>query len=274
MQVWKEAVALVRMAQAMVAQCDAPEPGSDLEGDDASCPPPALLSDAARGTLYAALDNLALWCDSVSPKVYVEGVVQTSAPRPHFTLARAGMECAAQVGWILSPEESATRVERHLRLVAGDVEEERKAASKLSDEAAVRVTQRIATLKESLGEVKPPPAYLDMVRAVVGNIDESADRAEVLWRTASAAAHGKLWFVGATHTTRTVARTVDGRVRAEHRANPDAVTAVVALAAALAHWAARLYIERIGLDVNEIATAAFKQVMADLPRSVPDSLRT
>jgi len=270
-QLWKEAVARVRVSQAMADQCGDPISGSALAQDDFSCPAASKISDAAHGTLFAALDNLSMWCDAVSPKVYVEGVVNQSSPRPHFTLARAGMESAAQVGWLLEPQDSATRVERHLRLVVADMSEEEKTANKLGAAFGAQVTRRIAALKNEVGAVKAAPNYLDVVRTAASHAGASPDQGEVLWRTASAATHGKLWFVGTTHTTTVGEEYRPGRFRVVHKANPDSVTAVVTFASKMVFWATALYAERLGFDVQDLHSVALGRVARDRPRSVPDT---
>jgi hypothetical protein len=218
--------------------------------------------------LFAALDNLAMWCNAVSPKVYVEGVRSESASRPHFTLARAGIECAAQVGWLLEPDESTTRVDRHLRLVLADMSEEQKAARHDAALAAA-IAGRIGELKADVGEVKAAPAYLDMVRATASHGRVSDDHAEVLWRIASAAAHGKAWFVGATHATVVGDEFTKGRFRAVQEVNPEAISAVVGFASNLVQWATLLYATRLGHDVQGLYASGLARVASDLPRSVP-----
>ncbi|UCN15837.1 hypothetical protein LFM56_05855 [Cellulomonas iranensis] len=269
-QIWKEAVTRVRLSQAVVEQCGDPMAGSALSEDDASCPATAKISDAARGVLFAALDNLAMWCNAVAPKVYVEGVPSESASRPHFTLARAGIECAAQAGWLLEPEDRATRIERHLRLVLADMGEEQKAAGRHDPAVAAVLGERIAALKEDHGPIKAAPAYLDMVRATAGRGGVTDDHAEVLWRTASAAAHGKAWFVGAAHITHLGEEFAEGRFRAVHEVNPRAISAVVGFASKLVLWATFQYVSRLGLDFPSLYSSGLAQVASDLPRSVPD----
>lgn len=271
MQLWKNAVTRVRLSQSVVEQCGDPMAGSAMAEDDAACPATAKISDAARGALFAALDNLAMWCDAVAPKVYVDGVPSEGASRPHFTLARAGIECAAQVGWLLEPDDGATRIERHLRLVLADMGEEEKAAGKRDPTVAAVVGERIAVLKEDHGPIKAAPAYLDMVRATASRGGLSDDHAEVLWRTASAAAHGKAWFVGATHITHLGEEFADGRFRAVHEANPQAISAVVGFASSLVQWATLQYASRLGLDVPSVYSIGLARVASDLPRSVPDA---
>lgn len=270
-QRWKEAVTGIRIYQAMAEQFGDPANDSDLAVDDASCPATAHLSDAARAVLFAALENLAMWCDAIAPKVYVEGAVNEGAARPHFTLARAGIECASQAVWLLEPEDSATRIKRHLRLVLADMDEQSKALVKHDPTGAAVVTEQTARLREQVGQVSKAPNYLDMVRAAAHHTPLSNDRAEALWRTASAAAHGKAWFVEATHTTHVGHEFAAGWFRAYQEPRPEAVSAVVTFAADLVRSATALCAKRLGLDVDNLFSSALSKVRAELPRSVPDT---
>jgi hypothetical protein len=270
-QWWKEAATRVRLSQAVLDQCADPVPGSALAADDAACPSSVRISDAARGVLAASLDNLAMWANTVAPKVFVEGVAVESAARPHFTVARAGIECAAQAGWLLEAEDSSTRIERHLRLALADMNEEQRAVRHVEEAIGTAVAQHIAELRAAASsDIKAAPAYLDMVRATAGHAALRPDAAEVLWRTASAAAHGKLWFVGATHITTIGEEVTAGRFRAIHEVNPGAISAVVTFASKLALWATCLFGQRLGLDVRVLYDQGLARLTRDLPRAVPD----
>jgi hypothetical protein len=62
--------------------------------------------------LLAALDNLGLWADVVAPKVFIEGRPVAISARPHFTLARAGLESGAQAAWVLAGGLGPSRTRR------------------------------------------------------------------------------------------------------------------------------------------------------------------
>ena len=126
-------------------------------------------------------------------------------------------------------------------------------------------------LEGEVGTVKAAPNYLDVVRAAASHAGVSPDQGEVLWRTASAATHGKLWFVWTTHSTTVGEEYAPGRFRVVHEANPESVTAVVTFASKLVLWATSLYAERLGLDVPQVQGVGWDRVVSDLPRSVPDT---
>lgn len=268
MQLWKEAVLRVRMAQLIVNGCPDPAPGSPLAADDEACPAGMQLSTATRGVLVAALDNLMLWCDTVMPRVFVEGVVNESSPRPHFTLARAGMECAAQVLWVLTPDESEERLRRHLRLVLADMEEERKATKFLDVGRARAIAQRAAAIREGADEVKAAPNYVDLVRGAASYAGVAADHAEVMWRIASAATHGKLWFVGATHAAVVGEEVEQRRGHVKQAVEPSSVTTVMVIASRLVAAAADLCAQRSGADLVRLGSEALNDLRNNPPRAV------
>lgn len=118
-------------------------------------------------------------------------------------------------------------------------------------------------------DIKRAPAYLDMVRVTAGPAGLGPDATEALWRAASAAAHGKRWFVGATYIARVGEEVAAGRFRVIHEFNPDAITAVVTFESKLTLWATLLFVERLGLDVQALYEQGMTQLMDDLPRGAP-----
>lgn len=109
-----------RLASYILGQVRDPLPRSPLAVDDNAyrwekC------SAWTRAFLVAALDHLVLWANVVAPQRVFAGMIVQNPPRPYYTLARAGMEAAAQTVWILEPQESSERVERHLRLLYHDL---------------------------------------------------------------------------------------------------------------------------------------------------------
>lgn len=69
----------------------------------------------------AAIDHLVVWANIVAPQTVFEGMIVRNPPRAHYTLARAGLESAAQAVWVLDPDASSERVHRHLRLLYHDL---------------------------------------------------------------------------------------------------------------------------------------------------------
>lgn len=268
MAIWKEAATRVRVAQAVIEQYGDPRPDSTLAQDDALCPD-LHLSDASKGYLQAALDNLSLWADVVMPKVFVEGVINEGTPRPHFTLARAGLESAAQAAWVLESDERDVRIARHLRLAVADLDEMRRTTRHIDSQAEAAVKARISAIRESVDdEIKVAPAYLDMVRAAAPLGHLESNDAEVLWRTASAAAHGKLWFVEATQSTEIGEEFVAGYFRAVRTPDPGTLSPVVTLAVEVTDRAlARLGV-LLGEHMQQLFTTALDRVASDLPRAV------
>lgn len=266
---WKVAAVTVRFAREMLDRVSDPAPASPLAMDDEACVEGLYVSDTARGCLEAALDNLTMWANEVSPKVFVEGVPVVNPPRPHFTLARAGMEAAAQAAWILSGDESAARVSRHDRLAVANLEEMRLAVRHIDADTTAAVVARIAAVRAARAEAIPAaPGYISMVRDTASVVDMAPDDAEVLWRTASAAAHGKLWFLEATHTTTVGEEFAPGRFRARREPDPGTISAVVTFASQLVENTVLRFALLAGAPLQTLIPQSMQAVTADMPRAV------
>ncbi|GAA1995500.1 hypothetical protein GCM10009718_36880 [Isoptericola halotolerans] len=268
MVLWKEAATRVRLAQATLDQLGDPAPGSGLAQDDMRCNGP-YISDSVRGHLDAALDNLTLWANVVAPRVFIKDVPVENPPRPYFTLARAGLESAAQAVWLLSPQEQDERIARHLRLAVNDLEEMRRTARLVDSSAEEAVKERIVAVRDTAGgPIKVAPNYLDMVRAAANLGGLEPDDAEALWRTASAAAHGKLWFLEATYSTDLGEEFSAGRFRAVRRPDAGTISTVVTLATEVTERAVVRYALMLGAPLERITQRAVEQLRKNLPRTV------
>lgn len=265
---WKIAATRVRVAQALFDLYGDPAAGSQLAADDARCRV-VYLSDAVREYLAAALDNLALWTNVVMPKVFIEGVAVENPPRPYFTLARAGLDSAAQASWILFAADSEERLARHRRLAVDDLNNMRLVAKLIDDGAKQAVKDRIDALHASTDDrIKGAPNFLDMVRAASPIVGTSADDAEVLWRTASAAAHGKPWFLEATHSADIAEEFAGGRYRAVRLPDAGMISAVVTLAAEVTDRAVLQLGHLLGAPLGDLIPLSLRTVAADRPRSI------
>ena len=107
-KIWKETAVRIRLTAALLSSYGDPIEGSPLASDDAAVTD-IRVSDAVRSYLTAALDNLSLWANVVMPLVFVADVPVENPPRPYFTLARAGLESAAQAAWILEVDDPVER---------------------------------------------------------------------------------------------------------------------------------------------------------------------
>lgn len=154
-----------------------------------------------HGLLESAADHMTLWADYAVPLKYNPETVLVHTLRPVFTLARAAIESAAQAIWMLSPEEPGVRATRYITLATWDLNEQLKAA--VDEEAIAELRGRRDSIFAALGTTARtfrPPKYLDLIREVTEflELDEpsamtSANDVERVWRSAAAAAHGKLW---------------------------------------------------------------------------------
>lgn len=86
-----------------------PERHSQLAGDDARFPPHRV-SEIARMSLVLAGEHLRLARDAIEA-----GQLYASA---HFTVLRGAFVGSAQAVWVLCPEDTLTRVDRGLTVVA------------------------------------------------------------------------------------------------------------------------------------------------------------
>lgn len=269
LQRWKEAAVRVRVSAGVLERCGDPTPGSPLAIDDTNGLTGLALSDAAKSYLAAAVDNLTIWADLVMPRIFVEGVAVETPPRPHFTAARAGMECAAQAVWLVEPDDSATRIERLAALALADLEEMAKAAAHIGRNVRADVERRVNALRnESTGPIKKAPGYVAMVRSAAGVGGVSPAEAEVLWRTASAAAHGKLWFAEATHSLTVGEEFSTGRFRAVRTPDVASVSATVTFATKVLEWGVCRFAQMSGLDVATVFGASLAAVAGAPPRVI------
>ena len=158
------------------------------------------VADSARSYLRAALDHLVMWADFATPLRWHPEQVLHIEYRPAYTIARAAMEASAQAVWMLGAPDAVECVRRHLCLVRWDLEEHRKSKPEGSaDKVAIEqedaeLVRRVAgVLSES--EIATPGGYLNLFRKVcaIPDFDQGIDEVEQLWRSASGAAHGKLW---------------------------------------------------------------------------------
>jgi hypothetical protein len=103
--------------------------------------------------LVAATDHLILWANVVAPQRPFEGMIIQNPVRPYYTLARAGMESAAQAVWVLKADEFAERVHPHLRLLYHDLRQMALAFEKQGDSrAAPSARERMSALQTRIGD--------------------------------------------------------------------------------------------------------------------------
>lgn len=269
---WVTAAHTARLASSMLDAAADPMAGSSLAADDEvyrweKC------SDWTRSVLVAAVDHLIVWANIVAPQTVFDGMVVQNPPRAYYTLARAGLESAAQAIWVLDQETSAERVHRHLRLVYHDLRQMALAFEMAGDERAAAVRDRMASVGARVGDAdvfasikKGEPKYSMMVREAAGAIQMDPAQLEVLWRSASAAAHGKNWFRHVAYTTTVGDEYEPGYFRAMLRPDPVEITRSVTAAAKLTLRGVVHFLARSGHDPIPITEAALKKLQAETPR--------
>jgi hypothetical protein len=268
---WVDAAHRSRLASYMIEQVCDPLPATPLASDDEAyrwekC------SAWTRSALVAATDHLVVWANIVAPQTVFEGIVVRNPPRPYYTLARAGLESAAQAVWVLDQHKSSERVDRHLRLLYHDLRQMALAFEMASDERAPKVRERMESISEHLGDAdrfksikKHEPRYSTMVRECAGAIKMAPAELEGVWRSASAAAHGKNWFQHVGYTTTIGDEYEPGHFRAMLRPDPAGITSSVTAAAKLTLHGVLRFIISAGHDPAPISAAAFARLKEETP---------
>jgi len=263
------AAADARTARHMLSAIGDPKLGAPFWWDD--CLYPWEKETAwLRQYLNAAIEHVEMYADIVVPRRYFEGMEVYIAPRPFFTLCRAAIESAAQAVWVMYGELPAKRVERHVRLLHKDLDEHAKAArargDKVEEAAALRrrdaIVERVGNLL-TIDLSKDRLNYLDLVKPSAKLVERRAEDFEVLWRTSSAAAHGKGWFVDATHETELGEEYEPGYFRATKTPREDALLDIEETACHFVLAAVFRYAEGIGYDAGSLIGPAFERTLRE-----------
>ncbi|MDQ5807110.1 MAG: hypothetical protein M3320_00375 [Actinomycetota bacterium] len=266
---WVMAAHTSRLASYMLDQVHNPLPATPLATDDEAyrwekC------SAWTRSGLVAAIVHLVVWANIVAPQTVFEGMVVRNPPRAYYTLARAGLESAAQAVWILDQDTSSERIHRHLRLLYHDLRHMALAFEMAGDERAPAVRDRMESVRERVGNAevfesikRGEPKYSMIVRESAAAIAMEPAQLEVLWRSASAGAHGKNWFQHVGYTTTVGDEYEPGHFRAMLHPDPAGITRSVTAAAKLTMHGVLRFMTRAGHDPASIYPAAFVKLQAD-----------
>jgi|GEM_PF-1223419 len=263
------AAANARTARNMLNAIGDPKLGARLWWDD--CLYPWEKETAwLRQYLSAAIEHVEMYADIVVPRRYFEGMEVYIAPRPFFTLCRAAIESASQAVWVMYGETPAKRVERHVRLLYKDFDEHAKAAKARGDVTGeVAALRRRDAIVERVGSLikidltRDRLNYLDMVKPSAKLVERRAEEFEVLWRTSSAAAHGKGWFVDATHETQLGEEYEPGYYRATKTPREDVLLEIEETACHFVLAAVFRYARVTGYDAGSLLVPAFERALRD-----------
>jgi hypothetical protein len=222
--------------------------------------------------LVAALDHLVVWANIVAPQTVFEGMEVRNPARPYYTLARAGLEAAAQAVWILDQKSSAQRVERHLRLLYHDLRHMALAFEMAGDERASGARERMGLVEQRVGCIdvfqriqRGEPKYSALIRECAPAINMEPPQLEALWRGASAAAHGKNWFQHVGYTVAVGEEYEPGYMRATLLPDPTGITRSVGAAASLAQYGVMRFITHAGHHPDSLYPAALARLEAETP---------
>lgn len=268
---WVAAAHTARLARYALDQIVDPKPSSDLAGDDAGyawekC------SAWMRSYLAASSDHLLLWANVVAPQQVFDGQFVQNPPRPYYTLARAGLESAAQAVWVLEESKSTERVHRHLRLLYEDFRQLALAFEASGDNRATVVRERMNNVETRLPATysfdsvkKGAPKYSTMVRECAPAIKMQPSDLEVTWRGASAAAHGKNWFQNIGYRSQVGEEYEPGYFRVSLQPDPVEITKAVEAAAAMLMRGVVQFVNRCGHNPAHPLQQAMIQLQSETP---------
>lgn len=191
----------IRALSYVISRLAEPATGSELDADDAWYPE-GNLSKWTRAYMAASVEHLDQWADLAIPRRAHSGPELLPLHfRPQLMLGRAGLECGAQALWILAPVSSGERVQRHLKLMTVDLQEEHGALGSIGDgKGQAQLIELIATINQaapvpgSKGRL-PHVSYRDIIRQSATAAMRDADAWLHLWQKSSAATHGRRWIL-------------------------------------------------------------------------------
>jgi len=200
-------------------------------------------------------------------------MVVQNPPRPHYTLARAGLESAAQAVWVLEPDDRTERVHRHLRLLFHDLRQMALAFEAQKDERAPGVRKRMAAIEARVPDSrsfdsikKGDPTYLSVIRECAPALGMQPNDLESIWRGASAAAHGKDWFRSVGYRAHEAYQYEPAYFLVALLPDPAEITkAMKAASAMLMHGVVR-FVTRCGHHPEPLRHGALSRLTAETPR--------
>ncbi|WP_150461074.1 hypothetical protein [Nesterenkonia ebinurensis] len=258
------------MAEKMLNSWGDPTPGSDLAQVNALYQWEKV-SDRAQHYVAASLEHLLMWADFVAPLKFDPEQASVIRMRPTLALARAAIESAAQVVWLLAGQTSRECVRRHLSLVRWDLQEHRKSRLNAAGKQSVRrreqeLVERVSS-EFSDREVSAPQGYLWIIQQACTDPGLKLDgtEAERLWRAMSGAAHGMYW----TNLELTQISLGEEYEPGHFRSLvlPDAGALIEALRAAstITTYATYKYLTMGGADCVELAKQAIHALAQEVP---------
>lgn len=173
---------------------------------------------------------------------------------------------------MLKDDESAERAHRHLRLLYHDLRQMVLAFEKQGDSCASSAWERMSTLQTRIGDVyafesitEGEPKYSALVRECATAINMQPDDLEVLWRGASAAAHGKNWFQYVGYNTEVGDEYEPEYFRTALYSDSETITRSITSAANMTNYGALLFVTRSGHQPQPLYAAAFAKLLSDTP---------
>jgi hypothetical protein len=231
-----------------------PEPGSDLQEDDAALPD-SYASMVSVGKLCSSLEHLQYFFESKCK-------LAISAP---YTVLRTALTAATEAYWVLEPNERVVRLERVLRITVEDMRTFRtvqRGLAKVSAEFAAGLPDLIDVIDRAEVEIERAAGDLgirstvltrrlnmtdlvsEVATALVPDDRRASSAVELVWRSESAHAHAALFTPAFTVGIDDLQHDADGAIRATLRYDPEAYVVSAALVMHIARSTFRLFEER------------------------------
>ncbi|MFJ7116577.1 hypothetical protein ACIQW4_25845 [Streptomyces albogriseolus] len=176
------------------------EPGSALAGDDFKTDP-YQVSHSVWSALAVAVDHLHCFRSTFASELQDSSVSVTIHTHGQYSLLRGAFENSARAVWMLGPRQRLVRVQRRLRMQAGEHRNSDRMAALLRQQPKrpleVRM-QQLTNLVVNAGtdpaeakKVLKPATYSEIVREA-GGLTPMGPEAEAVWSTCSSLAHGDM----------------------------------------------------------------------------------
>lgn len=161
-------------------------PGSSLAGDDRATHP-FELSQALRHLINASVDQL----NGIKVLMFDMGTEHLAVGS---TLARAALENTATALWMLGPKSRDERIKRTLRWRVRDYQDEDHTVGKYIGNAAKEHIEEVVGVAVTRGlDGKGVRSGYKVETPIRGSMEFTSMQVDLLWRSASALAHGRPW---------------------------------------------------------------------------------
>ncbi|MBZ6256821.1 hypothetical protein KVH22_14885 [Streptomyces olivaceus] len=177
------------------------EPGSALAGDDFKTDP-YQVSHSVWNALTVAVDHLHCFRSTFASELQDKSVSVTIHTHGQYSLLRGAFENSARAVWTLGPKQRLVRVQRRLRMQAGEHRNSDRMAALLRQQPKRPLDVRMQQLTDLVVNAGTDPAeakkalrpatYSEIVREA-GGLTSMGSEAEAVWSSCSSLAHGDMY---------------------------------------------------------------------------------